>query len=114
MATVNKHNNETDAKAITFMGEEYPEYMRGIIEAIERGEAPKHEQLEYAYEKFVEHITNPLRQMDQDQHELWLRARSVAERMIELAPEFFDRALRRHPRETAYFIEKNTEEKDND
>ena len=83
-----------------------PDYLRSIVEAVEDGwELPASEQYDHAFHFYMADLLRPIEAMEEDFADKQLLLRSHVQRMVEIAPDLFDKALRRTPFESGYLIE---------
>ncbi len=82
-----------------------PDYLRPIVLTVgETWEIPDADQYDYAREGYVEQLQKPFLKLEKDRRLKTVLVTHKVERMIELAPEFFEKALSRSNFETGYFI----------
>jgi len=83
-----------------------PAYLNPIVLTVEETwETPDADQYDYARESYVEHLQKPFLKLETDRRLKTVLVTHKVERMIELAPDFFEKALSRSAFETGYFIE---------
>ncbi len=83
-------------------------YLVPLVKTVkEDWETPDAEQYDHAYRRYLEEILEPIEDMQDALDEKQLLFSLKLQRMIEIAPDLFDKALRRHSLETGYFIERN-------
>ncbi len=83
-----------------------PAYLQALVRAVEESwEAPDAAQYENCFDHYVEALLEPLTEEHLSIEETLALFRSKVERMIEIAPDLFEKALRRSPLETGYFID---------
>ena len=83
------------------------EWLRPLVMTVEQGwEAPDADQYDHAFQGYLETILDPIAELESALEEKQLVFRLKLQRMIEIAPDLFDRALRRSAFEAGYFIEK--------
>lgn len=71
----------------------------------ESWEAPASEQFEHAFQAYVDDLLAPAEALDDELAEKKVLLRGHVQRMVEIAPDLFDKAMRRTPFETGFFIE---------
>lgn len=77
-----------------------------IVEVVEENwELPASEQFDHAFHFFMVESLRPIEAMEEDFADKKLLLRSRVQRMVEIAPDLFDKALRRTPYESGYLIE---------
>ena len=81
-------------------------YLKPIVLTVEETwEIPDADQYDYAREGYVEYLQQPFIKLEKERRLKTVLVTHKVERMIELAPEFFEKALSRSAFETGYFIE---------
>lgn len=84
---------------------EVPKYLSHIIAGIEQNWEPVDpEQLDHALERFMAANLVPIERLESELEKQNLELRSILYRMVELAPDLFDNALRHTTWETGYLI----------
>ncbi len=84
-----------------------PTYLKPIVLAVEEAwEAPDADQYDHARAGYLEHLQQPFLELEKDRQALAVLVTHKVEQMIELAPDFFEKALSRSAFETGYFIER--------
>lgn len=92
--------------SITRAVQETQDYLHPIIEVVEENwELPASEQFDHAFHFFMVESLQPIEAMEEDFADKKLLLRSHVQRMVEIAPDLFDKALRRTPYESGYLIE---------
>lgn len=87
------------------------EWLRPLVMAVEQGwEAPDADQYDHAFQGYLDTILDPIAELEAALEEKQLVFRLKLQRMIEIAPDLFDRALRRSAFEAGYFIEKGNDD----
>lgn len=83
-----------------------PTYLTSLVKTVEESwEIPDAGQYDHAYQGYLGEILEPIEDMQGALDEKHLLFRLKLQRMIEIAPDLFEKALRRHALETGYFIE---------
>jgi hypothetical protein len=83
-----------------------PDYLQPIVEVVEENwELPASDQFDHAFNLFVEELLRPIEMMEDDFADRQLVLQGHVQRMVEIAPDLFDKAMRRTPFESGYFIE---------
>ena len=91
-------------------GDEIPAYLKPLVLTVEEDwEAPDPAQFQNALQAYVEDLLEPLDGMERALDEKRVLFRCKVERMMELAPEFFEKALARSAFEAGIFIENGGE-----
>lgn len=91
---------------VTRASKEVPAYLQPLVATVEETwEAPDPAQFESSLDGFTEELLRPLSEEELRIAEERALFRSTVERMIEIAPDFFEKALRRSAFETGYFIQ---------
>ncbi|WP_316861071.1 hypothetical protein [uncultured Cohaesibacter sp.] len=86
--------------------QEVPDYLGDIVAQVEEHwESVDPEQFDHALEAFNEANFIPLEMLETDLEKQGLELRNVLQRMIEVAPDFFDKALRRSGWESGYLLD---------
>lgn len=103
--------NKSKAKAapasIIDATQSVPAYLQSIVLSVaETWHSPDPNQYDHARQGFVDHLQNPFLKLEKSRQLKTVLVTHKVERMIELAPNFFERALSRSAFETGYFIEK--------
>ena len=82
-------------------------YLKPLVAWVEEHwEVPPAEQYEHSYQGYLEEITDPIEGLEDRLEEKELLLRLKVQRMIEIAPDLFEKALRCNGVETQYFIAK--------
>ena len=83
------------------------DYLQPIVRAIEETwEAPDPDQFDHAYQGYLEALFAPIELLESEHAEQTDLFRFQLQRMIEIAPDLFEKALRRSAYETGYLIDK--------
>lgn len=91
---------------ITSAAQGAQDYLQPIVEVVEENwELPASEQFDHAFHFFMVESLRPIEAMEEDFANKQLLLRSHVQRMVEIAPDLFDKALRRTPYESGYLIE---------
>ena len=84
-----------------------PAYLQSIILTVaESWNAPDPGQYDHARQGYIEHLQQPFLKLEKIRQVKTVLVTHKVERMIELAPEYFEKALGRSAFETGYFIER--------
>ena len=84
---------------------------RPLVATVESDwEAPAPEHYETAYQAFVEELLEPLDELNQSIDEKRTLMRTRIERMIEIAPDLFEKALERSGLERQYLVERGQDD----
>lgn len=84
-----------------------PDYLQPIVRTVEESwEAPDPDQFDNAYQGYLEELLPPVDQLEGELAEKTDQFRFQMQRMIEIAPDLFEKALRRSAYETGHLIEK--------
>ena len=98
---------ETATVSATIAAQTIPAYLLPIVLTVEdTWEAPDADQYDHAREGYLEHLQQPFLELEKDRQALAVLVTHKVEQMIELAPDFFEKALSRSAFETGYFIER--------
>lgn len=82
-----------------------PSYLTPIVQVIEENwELPAQEQFDHACRQFLEELLQPIEQMEDEFADRQLELISHVQAMVQIAPDLFDKAMRRTPYETGYLI----------
>ena len=92
--------------AVASASQSAPDYLMPIVEVVEESwELPCADQFDHAFRLYVEALLRPIETMDDEFADQQLVLFGHVQRMVEIAPDLFDKAMRRTPFETGYFIE---------
>ena len=84
-----------------------PVYLQSILLTVaETWETPSPDQYDHARQGYIEHLQQPFLKLEKIRQIKTVLVTHKMERMIELAPDFFEKALSRSAFETGYFIER--------
>ncbi len=98
---------ETASALINSAAKLLPDYLQEVVRTVEvNWEEPDSDQYDHAYQGYLEEQQTPFLKLELIRAQKVARAKHIAERMIEIAPEYFEKALSRSAFETGYFIEK--------
>ncbi len=92
----------TSAPAQIIRREENHEWLAPILEDVKRLELPDHDQLDHAFQGYLDELHAPFEAHDEAIETLVLEAREIVQRVLEIAPDLFDKAMRRSPLDNAY------------
>ena len=88
-----------------------PAFLQSIVLTVaETWETPSPDQYDHARHGYVEHLQQPFLKLEKARQLKTVLAMHKVERMIELAPDFFEKALSRSAFETGYFIERGNDD----
>jgi hypothetical protein len=86
--------------------EDCPEWLEAIIDDVRDWEVPDSDQLAHAFDGYMASLSAPIEALEQEQQERILRGRQLIQRLSEIAPDLFEKALQRYPMDTGYYLEK--------
>ena len=87
-----------------------PHYLKLIVRTVEElWEKPDPNQYDGAYQDYLIDLQKPIEEIETAIEEKTVLFRCTVERMVEIAPDLFEKALGRSAFETDYFIDKNKE-----
>ncbi|MFN3226828.1 MAG: hypothetical protein ACE360_11335 [Hyphomicrobiales bacterium] len=82
-----------------------PNYLTAIVSNVEENwEQPDPAQYQYGFEGYIQDILGPIAELEDELEQQQLQLRLKIERMMEIAPDLFDKALRKSGLEIRYFI----------
>lgn len=87
------------------------DHLAQLIDQFEESwEAPAGEQFEHVFQAYTEELLAPVAALDDELAEKKVELRGHVQRMVELAPDLFDKAMRRTPYRTGFFIEQENDD----
>ncbi|MEM6914118.1 MAG: hypothetical protein AAF511_09085 [Pseudomonadota bacterium] len=85
--------------------ENAPAYLKTIVGTVEETwEAPDAAQYQHSFDGYIQDTLLPIAQLEDELEAQRLQFRLKVERMIEIAPDLFDKALRKSGLEVGYFV----------
>ena len=72
-----------------------PDWLKPIIQDIQDWETPDSDQIEYAFMGYQADLNAPIEKLDKELADKILEGREVVQRCIEIAPDLFEKVLRR-------------------
>lgn len=82
-----------------------PDWLRPLIQDVRDWEAPDGDQLEHSFMGYQADLDAPIEKLDKELADKTMEGREVVQRCIEIAPDLFEKVLRRYPNGTGYHIE---------
>ena len=83
-----------------------PLYIEPVVLTVEETwEEPDPDQYDHAYQGYLDDLQKPIESIETAIEEKAAVFRCTVERMVEIAPDFFEKALARSAFETGYFID---------
>ena len=81
-------------QALTPAVEPYPNHLKPLVRSvIENWEVPAHEQYDHALEEYLAGLKRPNLALEKEKRGKTVRLIHTVERMMELAPDFYERAI---------------------
>lgn len=82
-----------------------PSYLKTLVATVEETwEAPDAAQYQHSFDGYLQETLLPIAQLEDELEAQRLQFRLKVERMIEIAPDLFDKALRKSGLEVGYFV----------
>jgi hypothetical protein len=82
-----------------------PAYLKPIVATVEENwEAPDAAQYQHSFDGYIHETLLPIAELEDELEAQRLQFRLKVERMIEIAPDLFDKALRKSGLEVGYLI----------
>ena len=101
----NAHHAGTAASVVIKMPDDHPDWLEAVIQDVRNWEVPDIDQLDHAFDGFLEAQSAPIEEIDRQQLERILRGRELVQRLLEIAPDLFEKALQRYPLDTGYYLD---------
>jgi len=100
-----KSHAGTAAPLVVKKPDNHPDWLEAVIRDVRNWEVPDADQLYHAFDSFLEAQSAPIEAIDKQQLERIMSGREIIQRLIEIAPDLFEKALTRYPFDTGFYLD---------
>ncbi len=88
-----------------------PEWLEPILMDARNLEIPDSDQLDHAFNGFLDSLHAPIEKIEAQISGQIFEGREIVQRTLEIAPDFFEKSLKRYPLDTGHYIDGGKDER---